>query len=209
MSVASARPAVVSGSMASARTSKVEPSGPVTVGGPAYVTPTRAFPLGRRYGIADVVGDLGCAALGAAARLPRRPGRSGIRAPAADENEERSHARARDDREQDVERGKAAAVGEAPRAVRTRFRASDDGVPCALLRHGLRIGRCLVHHIVGHELSSDRSTSGIVILASSSRFRSSSPKSSRRAVRTSAMCSTASRFGTTRLYAATYAWPTS
>ena len=49
MSSDSARPAVVSGRTAIAGTRKLDPSGPVTVGGPAYVIATSALPLGSRY----------------------------------------------------------------------------------------------------------------------------------------------------------------
>ena len=49
-SSASARPPEVSGWRAIARTWKVEPSGPVTVGGPEYVTVASWRPLGSRYG---------------------------------------------------------------------------------------------------------------------------------------------------------------
>src|SRR5436309_8833619 len=50
MADASALPPVVSGLTAMAGTWKVEPSGPVTVGGPEYVTATSWCALGRRYG---------------------------------------------------------------------------------------------------------------------------------------------------------------
>ena len=157
------------------------------------------FPLGRRYWSPTWSAICAGALLDAPGGLPRRPGGSGGRAPAADEDEQRSHAGARDDREQDVERRKAASVGEAPRPVGARLGNRDDARAPGVRRHRLGVGGGLVHHIVGHELSSARSTSGIVIFDSSSRFRSSSPKSSRRALRTSAMCSTASRFATIRL----------
>ena len=154
---------------------------------------------GEAVRVAHVLGDLRDALLGGSGWLPRRPGGSGGRAPAADEDEQRAYARPGDDREQDVERREAAPVGEAPRAVGTRLRTGDDRRAARVRRHRLGVGGGLVHHIVGHELSSARSTAGMVIFDSSSRFRSSSPNSSRRAASTSAMCSTASRFATIRL----------
>ena len=45
----SARPPLASALTAIACTWKVAPSGPVAVGGPAYVTAASAFPLGSRY----------------------------------------------------------------------------------------------------------------------------------------------------------------
>ena len=191
--------AVVSGRTAMARTAgrSVPSSGPDRR---ALVRDRdERIPARKAVLAAHVIGDLRGALLGASRRLPRRPGGSGGGAPAADEDEQRPHAGAGDDREQDVERRKSASVGEAPRAVGARLRDGDDRRAPGVRRRRLRVGGGLVHHIVGHELSSARSTSGIAIFDSSSRFRSSSPKSSRRASSTSAMCSTASRFAMIRL----------
>ena len=176
----------------------VVPSENVAVGGPGRDA-DEGVPARKSVGVADMVRNLGGAALGAAGRLPRRPGGSGGRAPAADEDDQRSHACSRDDGEEHVEGSKAASVGEAPRTVGARLRTGDDSSSHRVRRHGLCVCRSLVHHIVGHELSSDRSTSGTVSFAPSSRSSSSSPKSSRRAFSTSAICSTASRLARMRL----------
>ena len=100
--------------------------------------------------VADVVSDLCGAALGASDRLPRRPGGSGGRAPAADEDQQRTDACAGDDREQDVERCEPIAVGDTPRTLGARLTWSDGGTDPVPL-HRLRFGGSLVHHIVGHD----------------------------------------------------------
>src|SRR5262245_42053280 len=153
--------------------------------------------------LAHVVGDLGSTLSGRSGRLPRRPGGGRGRAPAAGQHQQRTYSGARDDCEDDVEDPEAAAIREAAGALAARLLALGDGRSATVRRHRLGVGGSLAHHIVGHELSSERSTSGIAILDSSSRFRSSSPNSSRRAFSTSAMCSTASRLWRPRLYAAT------
>ena len=93
MSLASARPAVVSGRTAIARTAWAVAPSSVPMGGPWYVTATRASPLGRRYGLltCSAICAARCSAVpdgshadqaGAGAGLPRPTRTSSVPTPA-------------------------------------------------------------------------------------------------------------------------------
>ena len=174
MSSASARPAVVSGRTAIARTWNVEPSGPGHGRGSGVRDgDERASRWGggtdRRRGRRSAPGGAlrfpaGSHAdqAGAGAGLPRPTSTSSAPTPRA---RRRSRAGRRRLRSGCGRRG--GAHGRRASRAERRLRA-----PAAFPATGFGVGGRLAHHIVGHELSSDRSTSGIVIFDSSSRLRS-------------------------------------
>ena len=133
MSSDSARPAVVSGPDGDRRHAEARSVRPGHRRRPGVRDRDERLAARQAVLVADVVGDLRGAPLDASGGLPRRPGGSGGGAPAADEDEQRSHAGARDDREQrrrtprsgsgrrDGARGRRASPGERRSTLPTPF----------------------------------------------------------------------------------------